>query len=94
MPRGDTPTRARVMMTVNLFRKNAITVATIEKANSLLCHYGARRGGMKDLACVVVDELHMIHEGDRGGDLECMLTKLRHMNRRVQVRAGGGAVHS
>ena len=68
---------------VNLFRKNSITVATIEKANALVCHYGARRGALRDLAVVVVDELHMIHDADRGGGLECLLTKLLHMYARV-----------
>lgn len=52
---------------------------------SILCRFFAQA-----LSAVVVDELHLIGDGQRGFLLELMLTKLRMMcPAKVQVRKGG-----
>lgn len=53
-----------------------VIVATIEKANMLIDRLLEERC-LGKLSCVVVDELHMVGEEDRGYLLELMLNKLR-----------------
>jgi DNA polymerase theta len=50
--------------------------ATIEKAHMLVDRLLAERG-LGRLSCVVVDELHMVGDEDRGYLLELTLNKLR-----------------
>lgn len=52
-------------------------VATIEKAN-MLVNTMLEDDSLSNLACIVVDELHMVGDPDRGYLLELMLTKLRY----------------
>ncbi|DBA82952.1 TPA: hypothetical protein ACH3X1_006731 [Trebouxia sp. C0004] len=54
-----------------------VVVCTIEKANSLINRMSEERC-LSALSCVVVDELHMVGEGERGYLLELLLTKLRY----------------
>ena len=61
-----------------------IAVCTIEKANSLL--NAAIEGGKIDrLSIVVLDELHMLDEQNRGYLIELMLTKLLCLQQRIQL---------
>jgi DNA polymerase theta len=53
-----------------------VIVATIEKANGLV-NKMLEDDTLGQLGCVVVDELHMVGDDDRGYLLELMLTKLR-----------------
>lgn len=53
-----------------------VIVATIEKANSLVSRM-MEEECLDQLCCVVVDELHMVGDEDRGYLLELLLTKLR-----------------
>jgi DNA polymerase theta len=53
-----------------------VIVATIEKANSLI-NKMLEDDTLGQLGCVVVDELHMVGDDDRGYLLELLLTKLR-----------------
>ncbi len=61
-----------------------IIIATSEKADSLLRH---RTHWLKQLSVVVADEVHLIHDPDRGPTLEVTLAKLRQVNPRAQVIA-------
>ncbi|WIA12996.1 hypothetical protein OEZ85_006607 [Tetradesmus obliquus] len=54
-----------------------VIVATIEKANALV-NKMLEDDTLGQLSCVVVDELHMVGDDDRGYLLELLLTKLRY----------------
>ena len=54
-----------------------LIVATPEKANDLVTRLVAE-DRIHELACVVVDELHMVQDVSRGSTVELMLTKLMH----------------
>ena len=57
-------------------------VCTIEKAHALFNSL-VSEGREAELGLVVVDEVHMLGEGDRGANLESLLVKLRYVS---QVR--------
>lgn len=61
-----------------------IIVATSEKADSILRHGGS---WMSTVTLTVADEVHLLHDPGRGPTLEVALTKLRLMNRGMQVIA-------
>lgn len=61
-----------------------VIIATSEKADSLLRH---RSHWLKQLSVVVADEVHLIHDPDRGPTLEVTLAKLRQVNPRAQIIA-------
>jgi helicase len=52
-------------------------IATSEKADSLLRH-GAP--WLRDVATLVVDEIHLLNDADRGPTLEVTIARLRHLN--------------
>lgn len=54
-----------------------IIVCTIEKANSLVNFMTAEGTLAHSISTVIVDELHMVDDEDRGYLLELLLTKLR-----------------
>ena len=57
--------------------RTGCVVCTIEKAN-ILVNRMLEEGTIDLLSCVVVDELHMVGDEDRGYQLELLLTKLRY----------------
>ena len=59
-----------------------IIVATSEKADSLLRH---RSSWLQKISLVVADEVHLIHDPERGPTLEITLTKFRKFNPELQV---------
>jgi len=61
-----------------------IIVATSEKADSLLRHQSS---WLHSISLVVADEVHLIHDPDRGPTLEVTLTKFRKFNPDLQVIA-------
>ncbi len=62
--------------------KNQIIIATSEKADSLM-----RNGAswVRDLAVLVVDEIHLLNDVGRGPTLEMTITKLRRLNPELQI---------
>jgi DNA polymerase theta len=71
-------------------RGPAIIVSTIEKANILVNKWVEEGGGKKGvlekwLSAMVIDELHMVGDAQRGYLLELMLTKLRYLNTSTQI---------
>ncbi|HXZ24167.1 MAG TPA: DEAD/DEAH box helicase, partial [Methanomassiliicoccales archaeon] len=61
-----------------------IIVATSEKADSLLRH---RTAWLEKISLVVADEVHLMHDPERGPTLEITLTKFRRFNPKLQVIA-------
>ncbi|KAK3250240.1 hypothetical protein CYMTET_40375 [Cymbomonas tetramitiformis] len=75
-----------------------VMVCTFEKANALISRF-VQEGRLEDIGLVVVDELHMLAESDRGGLLELMLTKLLYacggpFNASRPAPYGGGSASS
>jgi len=61
-----------------------IVVATSEKADSLMRH---RSRWMEDLGVVVADEVHLMHDPERGPTIEVLLSKVKMTNPRAQIIA-------
>jgi DNA polymerase theta len=55
----------------------AVAVCTIEKANVCINRL-LQEGRLAELSCIVIDELHMIANPQRGVGLELLLTKILH----------------
>ncbi|KAH8741450.1 mus308/POLQ like SFII DNA helicase [Cryptosporidium ryanae] len=64
-----------------LFEMYDIGVATIEKANSIINYYIEHGYLFKRLSVIVVDELHLLGDDQRGYILEVMLTKVRLLSK-------------
>ncbi|VVB68704.1 ATP-dependent DNA helicase Hel308 [uncultured archaeon] len=62
--------------------KNQIIIATSEKADSLMRNGAA---WVRDLAVLVVDEIHLLNDVGRGPTLEMTITKLRRLNPEMQI---------
>ena len=61
-----------------------VIVATSEKADSLLRH---RSHWLQKISLVVADEVHLIHDPERGPTLEVTLAKFRKFNPQLQIIA-------
>jgi helicase len=61
-----------------------VIIATSEKADSLLRH---RSHWLQKISLVVADEVHLIHDPERGPTLEVTLTKFRKFNPNLQIIA-------
>ncbi len=61
-----------------------IVVATSEKADSLMRH---RSRWMDSIGVLVADEVHLMHDPDRGPTIEVLIAKLRMSNPNAQVIA-------
>lgn len=73
--------------------KTGIAVCTIEKANSLVTRMIEDGTLSGTFSAVIVDELHMVDDEDRGYLLELLLTKLLHVGR-LQKEQQVGVVHT
>lgn len=62
--------------------RNQIIIATSEKADSLIRNGAA---WIRDLAVLVVDEIHLLNDAERGPTLEMTITKLLRLNPGIQV---------
>jgi helicase len=61
-----------------------IIVATSEKADSLMRH---RSRWLDDLTLMVADEVHLLHDPERGPTLEVTMAKFRRSNPKAQIVA-------
>jgi len=61
-----------------------LIVTTNEKADSLLRH---RAEWMGSVSLLVADEVHLLHEPDRGPTLEVTLTRLKQLSPQLQILA-------
>lgn len=61
-----------------------ILVTTSEKADSLMRN---RASWLKDLNCLVVDEIHLLDSAKRGATLEVLIAKLRKINPDIRIIA-------
>lgn len=62
--------------------KNQIIIATSEKADSLMRNGAA---WVRDLAVLVVDEIHLLNDPGRGPTLEMTITKLLRINPHIKI---------
>lgn len=67
-----------------MLHKYDVVIATSEKADSLLRH---RAKWLDQLSVVVADEVHLIHDPERGPTLEVTLAKFRKFNPEAQIIA-------
>jgi len=58
-----------------------IIICTSEKADSLFRHHVS---WMEDVHCVVVDEIHLIHDPTRGPTLEVLIARFQSMPQHIQ----------
>lgn len=63
------------------FAVTHVAIATIEKANSLVNRL-MEENELINLGAVVIDELHLVGDPNRGYLLELLLTKLKYMTLR------------
>lgn len=73
------------------FQSINIAICTIEKANSLINKL-LEDGTISELGAVIVDELHLIGDANRGYILELLLTKLKYVTKKyedVQIQVIG-----
>uniref|UniRef100_M1B5K5 Helicase and polymerase containing protein TEBICHI n=1 Tax=Solanum tuberosum TaxID=4113 RepID=M1B5K5_SOLTU len=73
----------------SLPKDTAIAVCTIEKANSLINRL-LEEGRLSELGIIVIDELHMVGDQNRGYLLELMLTKLRYASGEGNTESSSG----
>lgn len=59
-----------------------MVVCTSEKLDSLIRH---RAGWLRDVATIIVDEIHLLNDTSRGPTLEVLLTVLKRQLRNVQI---------
>jgi len=65
--------------------RNQVLVATAEKIDSLL--RAKAKWLVNSLAVVVLDEVHFIHDEERGPTLEILTARIRQLNPRAQILA-------
>lgn len=57
-------------------------ICTSEKLDSLIRH---QAGWLRDIATVIVDEIHLLNDLSRGPTLEILITMLRKLLKKVQI---------
>ncbi len=61
-----------------------IIISTSEKVDSLIRH---KAGFLKKISCVIIDEIHLMNDTNRGPTLEILITRLREMLPKAQIIA-------
>ncbi|OHS96685.1 Type III restriction enzyme, res subunit family protein [Tritrichomonas foetus] len=70
------------------FRRGSIAICTYEKVHSLL-NCAIKDNYIEKFKTVIIDEIHMIGEGQRGAIIEAMIVKLLLLRPRVDIRIIG-----
>jgi POLQ-like helicase len=60
--------------------KRTLFVCTIEKAHALFNSLLVEQRLLDEVGLIVIDEIHMLGEPTRGAHLECLVTKVKHIN--------------
>jgi helicase len=68
----------------NALEKYDFIICTAEKLDSIIRHKAA---WLKDVATVIVDEVHMVNDVSRGPTLEILITLLKSLLKNVQIIA-------
>ncbi len=59
-----------------------VIITTSEKLDSLIRHKAL---WLRDVKVVIVDEIHLLNDADRGPTLEVVITLLRHLLKNIQI---------
>lgn len=62
--------------------RHDVLILTIEKMDSLLRHHC---NWIKDVRCIVIDEIHLLNDVSRGPTLEILITLLKQINSKMQL---------
>jgi replicative superfamily II helicase len=66
-------------------KDNCLCISTIEKANSIINTLIDEKR-MNEVGCIIIDELHMIGENERGQIIETLITKLMYLNKYKNIK--------
>lgn len=66
----------------NYLKDYDLILCTSEKLDSLIRH---QTPWLKDIKVVIVDEIHLLHDPERGPTLEILITLLRHLLKNIQI---------
>jgi POLQ-like helicase len=65
--------------------KRTLFVCTIEKAHALFNSLVVEERLLDEVGLIVIDEIHMLGEPTRGAHLECLVTKVKHINKSTEL---------
>lgn len=73
-----------------IVRDSSLVIGTYEKVDLLIRN---RAGWLKEIRTVIVDEIQMINDPDRGPVLELIITRLKNENRDLQIIGLSATLH-
>ena len=76
---GDSEEAERELSSID---KSDIIIVTSEKLDSILRH---NHSWIKNVKVLVIDEIHLINDFNRGPTLEIVITLIKHLNTEIQI---------